>query len=59
MNENIGELGRAFIAQRTERGIDFDEAWAEWDRISKVLDFTLVGCPEVRNYDDWENRRSR
>jgi hypothetical protein len=52
MNENIGELGRAFIAQRTDIGIDFDEAWAEWKRLSSLLLFVLTECPEVRHYDD-------
>lgn len=51
-NENIGELGRAFIAQRTNIGSDFDQAWAEWTDLSSRLHFMLVDCPEVRYYDD-------
>ena len=38
-NENIGELGRDFIVRRTEIGIEFDAAWAEWQRISSALHF--------------------
>lgn len=50
-NENIGELGRAFIAQRADAGIDFDVAWEQWQHIQRKLMF-IVLCPEVRCYDD-------
>ena len=51
-NQNIGELGRAFIAQRTERGISFDDAWDDWTQVNAALKFMLVDCPKVQYYDD-------
>lgn len=50
-NENIGELGRAFIAQRTDAGIDFGIAWDEWQHIQRKLKF-IITYPEVLYYDD-------
>lgn len=50
-NSNIGELGRTFISQRTDAGIDFGIAWDEWQHIQRRLMF-IVSYPEVRWYDD-------
>jgi hypothetical protein len=41
-NEQIGTLGEQFIAQRVQLGIDFDDAWDEWQALQKELEFLIV-----------------
>jgi hypothetical protein len=51
-NKRIGELGEKFIQQRLDCGIEFDKAWDEWSELERKLQFMIVECPEVRDYDD-------
>lgn len=50
-NEKIGMLGEAFIQRQLEFGIEFEEAWDDWQRVQDKLAF-IIECPEVQYYDD-------